>query len=156
MSLNFSYSVMHWDIIMCLVSNEIRENTLDNEAYCLIKNCVASKISHWQTGFPFFWDTRYNVSLQVQFFLCHSGVFWDTTLSAPGFDQIEEKAYPKRMYHFTSREAVEKFWLDLRLTCLSTPLGKIVEEYVKLWQYQDSWEAPKCLILLVIVKTKKA
>ena len=24
---------MHWDIIMCLVSNERRENALDNEAY---------------------------------------------------------------------------------------------------------------------------
>ena len=33
MSLNRFFSVMHGDIIMCLVSNERRENTLDNEAY---------------------------------------------------------------------------------------------------------------------------
>ena len=59
MSLNCSFSVMHWDIIMCLVSNERRENALDNEAYSLIKICVAIQISHWQTGFPLFWDTRY-------------------------------------------------------------------------------------------------
>ena len=52
---------MHWDIIMCLVSNERRENALDNEVYCLIKNYVVIKISYWQTGFPFFWDTRYRV-----------------------------------------------------------------------------------------------
>ena len=31
---------------MCLVSNERRENALDNEAYSLIKDCVAIKISH--------------------------------------------------------------------------------------------------------------
>ena len=29
---------MHWDIIMCLVSNERRENALDNETYSLIKS----------------------------------------------------------------------------------------------------------------------
>ena len=44
MSLNCSLSVMHWDIIMCLVSNESRETALDNEAYTLIKTCVAMKI----------------------------------------------------------------------------------------------------------------
>ena len=37
MSLNCSCSVMHCDIIMCLISNERRENALDNEAYSLIK-----------------------------------------------------------------------------------------------------------------------
>ena len=31
---------------MCLVSNERRENALDNEAYSLIKNCVAMKIAY--------------------------------------------------------------------------------------------------------------
>ena len=31
---------------MCLVSNERRENARDNEAYSLIKSCVAMKISH--------------------------------------------------------------------------------------------------------------
>ena len=34
---------MHWD--MCLVSNERRENALDNEAYCLMKTCVKMKLS---------------------------------------------------------------------------------------------------------------
>ena len=47
MSLNCSLSFMHWDIIMCLVSNERRENALDNEAYSLFQSCVAMKISHW-------------------------------------------------------------------------------------------------------------
>ena len=31
---------------MCLVSNERRENALDNEAYSLFQSCVAMKISH--------------------------------------------------------------------------------------------------------------
>ena len=47
---------MHRDIIMCLVSNESRENTLDNEAYALIKTCVAMKIyltDNRPTGFLF-------------------------------------------------------------------------------------------------------
>ena len=35
---------------MCWVSNERRENALDNEAYSLIKSCVATKISYW--AFP--------------------------------------------------------------------------------------------------------
>ena len=39
--------VMHWDMIMCLVLNERRENLLDNEAYSLIKSCVAMTISYW-------------------------------------------------------------------------------------------------------------
>ena len=30
----------------CLVSNERRENALDNEAYSLFQSCVAMKISH--------------------------------------------------------------------------------------------------------------
>ena len=47
MSWNYSFSVMHWDIIMCSVSNVIRENALDNEAYSLIKSWVAMKKSHW-------------------------------------------------------------------------------------------------------------
>ena len=34
-------------IIMCSVSNERRENALDNEAYSLFQSCVAMKISHW-------------------------------------------------------------------------------------------------------------
>ena len=52
---------MHWDIIMTVFGiNERRENALDNKAYSLIKNCAAMKISHWQTGFPFYWDTRYS------------------------------------------------------------------------------------------------
>ena len=50
---------MHWDIIMCLVSNERRENALDNEAYSLIKFCMAMKISHWWNGFSFYWDALY-------------------------------------------------------------------------------------------------
>ena len=29
---------------MCLVSNERRENVLDNEAYSLIKSCVAKVV----------------------------------------------------------------------------------------------------------------
>ena len=47
MSLNCSLSFMHWDIIMCLVSNKRRENALDNETYSLFQSCVAMKISHW-------------------------------------------------------------------------------------------------------------
>ena len=47
LSLNCSLSFMHWDIIMCLVSNERRENALDNEAYSLSQSCMAMKISHW-------------------------------------------------------------------------------------------------------------
>ena len=31
---------------MCLVSNERRENALDNEVYSLFQSCVAMKISH--------------------------------------------------------------------------------------------------------------
>ena len=43
---------------MCLVSNERKENALDNEAYNLNKTCVAKKISYWKkNGFPFYWDT---------------------------------------------------------------------------------------------------
>ena len=42
-----SLSFMHWDIIMCLVSNERKENALDNKAYSVFQSCVAMKISHW-------------------------------------------------------------------------------------------------------------
>ena len=31
---------------MCLVSNERRENALDNEAYSLFQSCVEMKISY--------------------------------------------------------------------------------------------------------------
>ena len=48
---------------MCLVSNERRENALDNEAYSLIKSCVVMKKSHRQNGFPFYWDTLYSSQL---------------------------------------------------------------------------------------------
>ena len=34
------------NIIMCLVSNERKENVLDNEAYNLFQSCVAMKISY--------------------------------------------------------------------------------------------------------------
>ena len=47
MSLNCSLLFMHWDIIMCLVSNERRQNARDNEAYSLFQYCVAMKISYW-------------------------------------------------------------------------------------------------------------
>ena len=36
MSLNWSFSVMHWDIIMCLVSNERGEIALHNKAHSFI------------------------------------------------------------------------------------------------------------------------
>ena len=60
MRLNCFLSFMHWDIIMCLVSNERRENALDNEAYSLFQSCMAMKISHWENGFPFYWDALYS------------------------------------------------------------------------------------------------
>ena len=48
MSLNCSFSFIHWGIIMCLVSNEHerRENALDKEANIFFQSCVAMKISH--------------------------------------------------------------------------------------------------------------
>ena len=59
---NCSFSVMHWDIIMSLVSNESSTIALDNDAYTcrLLKSCVAMKISHWQNGLPQNWDTLYH------------------------------------------------------------------------------------------------
>ena len=56
MSLNCSFSVMHWDIILCLVSNERRKNALDNKAYSLIKSSMAMKISYY-------WYTLYSAFL---------------------------------------------------------------------------------------------
>ena len=32
-----------------------------------LKNCMARKISHWQSGFPFYWDTQY----YLHYLCCH-------------------------------------------------------------------------------------
>ncbi|XP_030856102.1 general transcription factor 3C polypeptide 1 isoform X3 [Strongylocentrotus purpuratus] len=70
-------------------------------------------------------DQRNQLRTQVNFYLCRSGSFLDTTSSAPGSDQTEEKEYPRRTYNFTSLDNVAQYWLDFKMTCFSTPLGVI-------------------------------
>ncbi|XP_071499418.1 general transcription factor 3C polypeptide 1-like [Diadema antillarum] len=59
----------------------------------------------------------------TNFFLCMSGFYLDTTSSAASVVKTEVKEYPRRTFTFTSLEGVELYWMDLRMTCLSTPLG---------------------------------
>ncbi|XP_072181028.1 general transcription factor 3C polypeptide 1-like [Diadema setosum] len=56
-------------------------------------------------------------------FLCSSAFYLDTTSSAASVVKTEVKEYPRRTFTFTSWEGVELYWIDLRMTCLSTPLG---------------------------------
>ena len=61
----FSHALRYHHDIFC-VWYQIKEEKMplfNNEAYSLIKTCVKMKISHWQNGYPFYWDTRYNVLL---------------------------------------------------------------------------------------------
>ena len=68
MSLNRFFSFIHGDIIMCGVSNERRENALDNEAYTLsVRNFDEilrgnEDISLIKRAFKskFYWDALYN------------------------------------------------------------------------------------------------
>ncbi|XP_041459213.1 general transcription factor 3C polypeptide 1-like [Lytechinus variegatus] len=80
---------------------------------------------------------------RVNFYLCRTGSFLDTTSSATGSIQVEEKAYPKRSYNFTSMENVEQFWLDFKMNCFTTPLGA--------FKYEGPKEPAKDKKMLIMV-----
>ena len=129
---------MHWDIIMSLVSNKRRENALDNEAYSLNKTCVAMKISHWQTGFPFYWDTRYRTNkdfILAVIYLAHY-----ITESAWINDELLMKWYTYIIFsHLFYQKCIDGMHAKTPFTtCRSNACARDTDFYIYIFLYIES------------------
>ncbi|KAK2581360.1 hypothetical protein KPH14_008126 [Odynerus spinipes] len=60
---------------------------------------------------------------QVFLYVNRRSELMDTTSSAPGYHNIEEKIYPVMKYNFNEMYIVEKYWYDMWNISVNTPLG---------------------------------
>ncbi|XP_038054326.1 general transcription factor 3C polypeptide 1-like isoform X2 [Patiria miniata] len=66
----------------------------------------------------------------LSMYICRNVRIVDTTSSQPGFYYISDKSYPILKYNLRTLDDVEKYWFDLKVICLDTPLG-FVKKNVK-------------------------
>ena len=62
-------------------------------------------------------------SLQVFFYINERASLYDTTSSAKGYHQVEDKPYTVNTYEFETQTDVEKYWYQMYEICVYTPLG---------------------------------
>ncbi|XP_022107268.1 general transcription factor 3C polypeptide 1-like [Acanthaster planci] len=67
---------------------------------------------------------RQNVDKEmISIYICRNVTLVDTTSSERGSYFVSDKSYPSQTHYLGTLDDVEKFWFDMKMICIDTPLG---------------------------------
>ena len=110
--------------LICQLPSVIANQLLHRRKYIFSISEIATRLAF--IGTLQFGPQKFKEKDQVFVYVNRFTTLLNTTTSATGYHQVEDKEYDSTKYHLKSLDDVAKYWYDMYEICIYTPLNQAV------------------------------
>ena len=110
--------------LICQLPSRIANQLLHRRKYIFSISEIATRLAF--IGILQFGPQKFKEKDQVFVYVNQYTTLLNTTTSATGYHQVEDKEYDATSYHLKTLDDVAKYWYDMYEICIYTPLNQAV------------------------------
>ena len=110
--------------LICHLPSSIANQLLHRRKYIFSISEIATRLAF--IGTLQFGPQKFKEKDQVFVYVNRNTTLLNTTTSATGYHQVEDKEYDSTRYHLKTLDDVAKYWYDMYEICIYTPLNQAV------------------------------
>ena len=110
--------------LICQLPTKIANQLLHRRKYIFSIHEIATRLAF--IGIVQFGPQKFKEKDQVFVYVNQNTSLLNTTTSATGYHQVEDKEYDSTSYHLKNLDDVAKYWYDMYEICIYTPLNQAV------------------------------
>ena len=110
--------------LICQLPSRIANQLLHRRKYIFSISEIATRLAF--IGILQFGPQKFKEKDQVFVYVNQYTTLLNTTTSATGYHQVEDKEYDATSYHLNTLDDVAKYWYDMYEICIYTPLNQAV------------------------------